>query len=105
MKTLQVRTYRESLTGREMLEATCDGLKLSVSRPMGLDQLQLTPVERAWYAAECWLELHGAPGDKFHAWAEGFMLNVELGVGVYTFTRLDGRKFRFGSAKGPAEAK
>ena len=92
MKTLLVSTYRDPETGRLMLSATCDSLKLTAPAPI---DGTLSTLERAWYCAELWLELHGTDRDRSSTWAEGWMVDAE-GRGHYTFTRTDGRVFPFG---------
>lgn len=92
MKTILVSTYHDHETGRQMLEATCDSLKLTVPAPIGGT---LSTLERAWYCAELWLEVHGTDRDRACTWAEGWTLDAQ-GIGHYTFTRTDGRQFTFG---------
>lgn len=93
MKTLLVSTYRDRETGRQMLEARCDGEQLTVFEPA---PSTLSPLDRAWYAAELWLSHFGTDRDRSLSWTEGWIVDAE-GHGHYAFTRTDGRVFSFGS--------
>ena len=97
MKTILVQTYRNHETGRQMLESRCDGEAFTVACPV---PTELSPLDRAWYAAELWLETFGTDRDRSCTWAEGWIVDAE-GRGHYTFTRTDGRVFSFGLSSKP----
>lgn len=97
MKTITVQTIRDPASGWLWLEASCDGLKASLLVSHTPPQSNMVPLERAWLAAETWIELHGSDRDKACTWAEGYIVDAE-GHGHYAFTRMDGHVLKFGSA-------